>query len=75
MTVILSVAISQNVTKVERVVFELCAKYVSNCGVKKRGTFYPGEGAHKLDRYPFRKMKNQILHNFHLNVFFFYDGY
>ena len=38
---------------------------------------------HKLDRYPFRKMrksqeqypyKNEILHNFHL-IFFFCDGY
>ena len=31
-------AISQNFTKIERVVFELCAKvYANNCGVEKTG--------------------------------------
>ena len=38
---------SKNFTKIE---LSYERKYVSNCGIEKRGTFHIGEGAHKLDR-------------------------
>ena len=78
MTVILFVAISQSFTKIEQVVFELCVKDASNCGIEEIVTWRSGEGAHKLDHYLFRKMRklqeqypywNQTLHNFQL-IFF-----
>ena len=47
----------QSYMKIVPVVFELCAKYVRNCGVTKVGDTTPGAGAHKLDRYPSRKIR------------------
>ena len=46
----LFLAISQNFTKIKRVLLSYAPKYVNNCGVEKSGTFLIGEGAHKLDR-------------------------
>ena len=50
-----------------------------NCGDRKSRTFHPGEGAHKLDRYPFRKMRKSQEHYTHTKIkfpiVFFYDGY
>ena len=38
-------------------VFELFTQNVRNCEVTIVGDTTPGEAAHNLDHYPFRKMK------------------
>ena len=57
-------------------------KYVRNCGVAKVGDATLGAMTHKLDHYPFRKMRKsqeqypfkiQIQHDFHLKVFSMID--
>ena len=72
---------SESFMKIMPLVFDLCTKicnYVNKCGVTKVGDTTSGAGAHKLDRYPFRKMRQsqekypfyrKILHNF-LLIFF-----
>ena len=73
---------TQSFMEIVPVVFELCTtrpNYVHNYCVAKLGDRHWGARVHKLDRYLYRKMrksqeqyplKNQILHNFHLNIFF-----
>ena len=48
---------SQSFMKIMPVVFSYAPKYVRNCIVTKVGDTTLGAGAHKLDRYPFRKMR------------------
>ena len=48
---------SQSFMKIVTVDFDYAPNYVRNCGVTKVGDTTLGAGAHKLERYPFRKMR------------------
>ena len=51
----LFVAISQNFTKIERVVFEYERKYVNNCGVEKTGDIPHWGGGTQTGSLTFQK--------------------
>ena len=75
----LFLAISQNFTKIERVVFEYARKYANNCGVEKTGDIPHRGGGTQTRSLTVQKNEkitrtipilNKILHNFHLNNIF-----